>query len=248
MSWAAVAGAGVGLLGSAMSSNSNGGAGASSNSKQPWAAATPWLMQNLVQGQALQNQYATQPISARQQTSLNNQYAQSDYMRGLIPGLLQQLQSQPVGFDKKNATARPTAFNFNATGGGLGQNAISSVANAPAVAAAPASQFVQQDMGYSPQQQALVASGRSPWLLGGDASSLASAGGTGSYGAYHYGDNPAPGTQAYRDMQEFFLMGGNDPRGLSQFGVKPPAGLGNLWGGTSSGSGVSSSAPTGNDY
>ena len=93
-------GAAIGAVGGLLSADkkSGGGAGSSSSNREPWAMAVPWLLQNLNQGSALQSQYQAQPISARQRASLDNQYAQSDYMRGLIPGLLGQLQGQPVGF------------------------------------------------------------------------------------------------------------------------------------------------------
>ncbi|VTU34120.1 hypothetical protein [Variovorax sp. RA8] len=225
-------GAAIGAVGGLLSadSKSGGGAGSSSSNREPWAMAVPWLLQNLNEGSALQSRYQAQPISARQRASLDNQYAQSDYMRGLIPGLLGQLQRQPVGFDKKNPNARAQAWDWNTMAGGLGQRSVQGMQSRPEPIPEPERKFVQQDMGYSPVQQALIDSGRSPWLMGGDPSALASVGATGGYGAYRYGDTPTPGTQAYRDMQEFFLMGGNDPRGLSQFGVRPMAGPGGFLG------------------
>lgn len=227
-------GAAIGAVGGLLSADkkSGGGAGSSSSNREPWAMAVPWLLQNLNQGSALQSQYQAQPISARQRASLDNQYAQSDYMRGLIPGLLGQLQGQPVGFDKANRTARPKAWDWNALTSGLGQRSVQGMQSQPQPIAEPEKKFSQQDMGYLPIQQRLIDSGRSPWLMGGGPDSLRSAAPTGGYGAYRYGDNPQPGTAAYRDMQEFFLMGGNDPWGISQFGVKAPAGPGAFYGNT----------------
>lgn len=240
MSWYAVGGAAISLVGNELSSDKNGGAGTKNSSSEPWAMAQPFLMQNLAQGQALQSQYAAQPFSARQNAAYDNAYGLSDYGRQLVPSLLSQMGSQPVGFDKNNRGARPKAWDWNALASGLGQRPVSGVTDPPPAPKADDREFVQQDMGYSPQQQYLVDSGRSPWLLGGDPSGLMSTSSTGGYGAYRYGDTPKPGTKAYRDMQEFFLMGGNDPRGLSQFGVRPMAGPGGLLG--NSGDSVGGSA------
>ncbi|OUM01746.1 hypothetical protein [Variovorax sp. JS1663] len=217
-------GAAIGAVGGLLSSESKsgGGAGSSSSAREPWMMAVPWLLQNLNQGQALQQQYQAQPISARQRAALDNQYAQSDYMRGLIPGLLGQLQGQPVGFDKKNLSARPTAWDWKTTAGGLGQRSVQDLQSQPEAIKEPEKKFSQQDLGYTPQQQALIDSGRSPWLMGEGTYLLGPPGtqGNGGYGAYRYGDTPQAGTPAYRDMMEFFLMGGNDPANLA------PAGLG----------------------
>lgn len=242
MAWIAAGGALLGAYMNSQSGGKGGGSGGQSSERTPWAAAQPWLMQNLAQGQGLQNQYAARPISAQQRTALDNTYAQSDYMRGLIPGLLQQLQTQPVGYDRANPTARPKAWDWQTIAGGLGQRRIAGVQDAP-LPPPPAAQFVQQDMGYTPQQQALLDSGRSPWLMGYGQNLLDNSPGAarGGYGAYRYGDTPKPGTQAYRDMQEFFLRGGNDPSGLSALGVQryaPPLGW---FGGTTSGDSIGGS-------
>jgi hypothetical protein len=92
--------------------------------------------------------------------------------------------------------------------------------------------FMQQDMGYTQQQQALINAGLNPYMmghtqvLGGQGSS------NGGYGAYRYGDQPQPGTPAYRDMMEFFMRGGNDPLGLSPggLGIQRMAGPGGSYG------------------
>ena len=62
MTWGAVAGAAVGVVGSAMSSGggsqTNGGAGTTTSTKAPWLQATPWITNNMTSGQALQSQLA----------------------------------------------------------------------------------------------------------------------------------------------------------------------------------------------
>lgn len=241
MPWGAVAGAVVSYgLNSMGGQDKNGGAGTTTNSKEPWAAAQPWLMQNLQQGQALQNQYTAQPFNAQQQQAYANNYAQSDYMRSLVPSLLGQIQGQQVGFDRSNPTAKPTAFDWNAgllsSGGGGGQGSMTGAQAAQDAADAAAaaakkkttSDFVQFNPGLANAGAASQLGG----LLGGDTTSsfgmpvnqatqdlarqnfMPLAGGAG-YGEFKYGQAmPERGTQAYRDMQEYLSYGGYDPFNL----------------------------------
>lgn len=239
MSWGAVAGAAVGVVGSAMSDSGGGGGGQSqSTSKQPWMPATPWLMNNLAQGQTLQSQYQNQPFNAQQQQAYGNQANQSAYMRAAVPNLLRQMQGQQIGFDRANPNARPAAFNWDGLlaaskegqaaaqqqGGLLDMLNSGGAVNSSLTPMAPppkkeeAGTFTQQTVGWSPQQQALVDSGRSPWMLGGGPDSFVAGNqafqGDGGYGEFRYGmDVPKAGTKAYRDMQEYFLNGGLDPYG-----------------------------------
>lgn len=204
MSWGAVIGAGAGLLGSAMSSDKNGGAGTQTQSKEPWAPAQPWLMQNLLQGQMLQNGYTANPFSPRQTAAYDNSYAQSDYMRDLIPGLLDQMQDQPVGFDPANPTARPKAWDWNAlagAGGGLGQRSVLG-------AAAQAAPVAKEDTLGDFIQQNGVVSGMNMTGTGGGFGLM----GNGGFGSFKYGmAAPKAGTKEYRDMTEYFNYGGSDP-------------------------------------
>lgn len=204
MSWGAVITVGGGLLAGAMSDgDKNGGAGTQTQSKQPWAPAQPWLMQNLLQGQQMQNQLTAEPFSPRQRAAYDNSYAQSDYMRDLIPSLLGQMQDQPVGFDPANPLARPKAWDWNAlagTGKGLGQR---SVLDEAAQSAAPKK---EESLGDFIQQNGVVSgmnmTGTSPTGLMGN----------GGFGAFKYGmAAPKAGTKEYRDMSEYFANGGADP-------------------------------------
>jgi len=237
MPWGAAVGAGIGLLGDAMKNDKNGGAGTQTQSREPWAPAQPWLLSNIVQGQGLQSQYAAQPFSPKQQAAYDNSYAQSDYMRGLIPSLLTQLQGQPIGFDPSNPTAKPKAWDWNALAdGALGQRSVSNATAAPAPAPA------QQNLGDFIQQNDVL-SGMTMTGMG-DNGLL----GTGSYGSFKYGmATPKPGTQAYRDMSEYFNMGGADPNNLygrqaSAYQLPPANPLSYLW---SSGSGSHNYGTTG---
>lgn len=206
MSWGAVVGGGISLIGSAMSSDKNGGAGTQSSSREPWAPIQPWLMTNALQGMGLQGQYMTQPFSPRQQAAYDNSYAQSDYVRELIPSLLGQMQQQPLGFDPANPLARPKAWDWNAIGDGANGLGQRSVLNA---AAAPAEQKKEESLGDFIQQNDV--------LSGMNMTGQSSSGGllgSGGFGTFRYGMDVKPGTKEYRDMQEYFLMGGVDPNGL----------------------------------
>lgn len=119
MSWGAVAGAAVGVIGGAMNKDKKGGAGTTTASKDPWMDSAPWLRQLLSQGQHYNENYASNPFSQAQQVAYNNQAGLSDGVRQLIPGLLGQLSGSQVGFDPSNPTARPQSFDFSSI---LGQN------------------------------------------------------------------------------------------------------------------------------
>jgi len=229
MPWGAVAGAvasyGLNQLNKPSSASSSLGAGTTQDTKAPWAAAQPWLTQNLQQGQALQNQYAAQPFSAQQQQAYNNQYAQSDYMRSLVPSLLNQMQGQPGGFDISNPTAtKQNAWNWNtgllgsdAAGGAQGSMTTAQAAQAAADAAAktkkPSGDFTQQG-----------AVSWNPFAGNPDSTAIKSQF-TGGYGDFKYGDQPKAGTQAYRDMMEYVSYGGADPLNIYSWNQAAPGGL-----------------------
>jgi hypothetical protein len=231
MTWGAVAGAAVGVVGSALTSkggsDKNGGAGTQTVNRDPWLEAQPWIKSNLASGQALQNQYTAQPFSDRQQQAYQNQSNQSDYMRAVIPSLLGQISSQQVGFDRSNPNARPAAFNFNGTGG-AGGGLLSMLNSAPTAAAnlnpapaapKPAGDFVNFQQTPANQFAGAWINPESTRLLtdGGAAMRaqfLQNNGGAG-YGEFKYGmEIPKQGTKAYRDYMEYKAYGGADPYGL----------------------------------
>ena len=250
MPWGAAIGA-VGAIASAsMANDKNGGAGASTQSKDPWMQATPWIMNNMQQGQNLQNQLTAQPFSQQQQQAYNNSYAQSDYMRNLVPSLLGQMQNQQVGFDRSNPTAREKAWDWaglmgsgtpNVSGAGSGSMQQAAAAQAAIDAAnrnktpADAGTFVNQ----SDILNGTNMSGLSQNAIGGLL-------GTGKYGAFTYGMNmPTPGTQAYRDMSEYFANGGGDPNNLYGRGTQTANPLAGLMSGGVASPGTSASAASG---
>jgi hypothetical protein len=214
MTWGAIGGAAVSVVGGALMSDGGGGgggggAGSSSQSRDPWMPAAPWLMNNLVSGQNLQNAYAAQPFSNAQNQAYNNQGNQSAYMRALVPDLLGQISGQTLGFDRSSPNARPSAFNFASDGTvkGLlaqmanGQNNSAPMQNTPQVAPP------KPEEGTFTQQGDML-SGMNMSGQNGDGSLL----GSGGYGTFKYGmPMPQPGTQQYRDMSAYFANGGLDP-------------------------------------
>lgn len=275
MTWGAIGGAAVGVVGNALMSDSGGGGGgqAQTTSKEPWMMAQPWIMNNMVQGQNLQNRYAANPFNAQQQQAYQNQANQSAYMRAAVPSLLRQIQGQQVGFDRSNPNARPNAFSFDGllaaakdgqagaaaqqgglldmlNGGGAVNSSLTPLAEAPKKE--EDKQLIQQDMGYTPQQQRLLDAGLNPYMMGYTQtvqSGINGGLGNGRYGSYTYGQQVQPGTPAYRDMMEYFMMGGNDPWNLAPggLGTKRLGPYADQNAGTNNGDGVSSSS-TGNDY
>jgi hypothetical protein len=100
------------------------GGGSQTVSKEPWAAAAPWLKQQIQTGQDLQGYYQNNPFNALQQQAYGQLFGQNNYLQNAIPGLLAQF-SQSQGFDRSNPMARPAAIQFPSaqgllTGGGVG--------------------------------------------------------------------------------------------------------------------------------
>lgn len=250
--WGAVAGAAVGVVGSALTSRggsqTNGGAGTQTQTKEPWLQAQPWIMNNLSQGQALQNAYQAHPFNDLQNQAFQNQANQSAYMRAAVPSLLGQISAQQVGFDRSNPNARPNAFNFDGlvSAAKAGQDAAQSQgllsmlqsapsnvnlnANTPQIPAPaqetskftnlnvtnPANAYLAQMLPGGAGIAGTMSPGAEGWL-----SQIRQQAGGAGYGTWKYGDPlPMPGTQQYRDMQEYFQYGGADPYKLYSGGMR----------------------------
>lgn len=219
MSWGAVAGAAVGVVGSALTSDKKGGAGTQTSTSEPWANAVPWLVHNLNTGLGLQHQYSQTPISAQQRRALDNSYGLSDAVRAGVPSLLAQFSGQPMGYDPKNPSARPQAFDYSSLLSSLA-NGGGSARQAPPPAPAPAPAPVASNF----TDQANTLTGEN--VIGIDPTTGEPMfGGSGGYGEWRYGSTPKAGSQAYRDMSEYFLRGGADPNGMysSLLGRAPAA-------------------------
>lgn len=231
MTWGAIGGAAVSVVGGALMSDGGGGgggggAGSQTASKEPWGPLQPWIMGNAISGQNLQNAYTAQPFSGLQNQAYANQNNQSAYMRAAVPSLLGQISGQQVGFDRSNPNLRPNAFSFdglmaaNKAGqgaasanqqqqagllamlnAGLGANSDPK-SNTPQIAPPPA-----PAQGTFMQQPGMV-TGMNYSGQGGPQGLM----GTGGYGTFKYGmEMPQPGTPQYRDMSEYFANGGADP-------------------------------------
>jgi len=133
-----------GLLGGMGGGSSQGGT--TTQSRDPWAAAQPWMQQNIATGQNLQNYYAQNPFNAQQLGAYKDLSQGNAYMKELVPSLLAQF-SQQQGFDRTNPQAKPKAINFNTQNLGFGNvpqqqqtapQAQAPVYMLPAPAAAPA--------------------------------------------------------------------------------------------------------------
>lgn len=166
MSWGAVAGAGIGLL----SSSGKSQGGTTTQSRDPWSVAQPWLIDNLTKGQNLQNYYAQNPFNAQQTGAYKDLSQGNAYMKELVPSLLQQF-SQSSGFDRTNPQAKPQAINFNTPNLGFGNVAPQQQSAAPAPAyqpqaAAPAAATPNMDDIYremTRRQDAEKANGSIGW-------------------------------------------------------------------------------------
>ena len=118
--------AGSALLG-ALSSGDKAQGGTTTESRNPWGPAQPWMQQQIATGQNLQNYYQQNPFNQQQLNAYSNLRQGTDYMNALTPSLLQQF-GQHRGFDRSNPRQGPAAFNFSANpgmGGNLGFGGVS---------------------------------------------------------------------------------------------------------------------------
>lgn len=112
MPWGAAIGAVGSIAAAKMGKDKNGGAGTSTASKEPWMGAQQNIYQSLGQGQALMEDYTANPFTQGQLNAYNNQYALSDAARQIVPGLLAQMNAQPLGYDPDNPKAKAKAYDF----------------------------------------------------------------------------------------------------------------------------------------
>lgn len=226
MSWAAVGGAAVSVVGGALMSDSKsgGGAGTTTASKEPWADAAPWLRDQIKTGQDLQTQYQQTPFNAQQLAAYGNMGRQTDYMNNLVPDLLGQISNQGLlGFDRSNPNRRVTPYTFNGSGNGMAGGAqtglLANLANPstvsqytsaanpePVAAPAPVAAAPSAFTAYDPSQTSLLDQARlslGPAFSGNTPMN-------GGLGSFNYGDAiPDKNTQKYLDYQNFLLAGGD---------------------------------------
>ena len=139
-----------GLLGGQSSQQSQ------TQQSQPWAPAQPWIQSNINSGQALQNAYQAQPLSAGQLGSYANSFGLTNNFRNTADSLVNQMNT-PTQFDRTNPLARSTPFNFSgagtsgasgAPGGNLGMGGMYPQVGQPSQATQPA----QSQFGYNAPQ------------------------------------------------------------------------------------------------
>ena len=106
--------AGLGLLGAASSGNTQ-----TTQNRDPWAAAQPWMISNLGLGQQLMKQYMENPLSDYQKQA----YANSANTNNLGRSLTNSLMGQMNGFTgwTRQHPGTVTPYNFSAGMGGGGQ-------------------------------------------------------------------------------------------------------------------------------
>lgn len=107
MSWGAVAGAAISVVGSSMS---DGGGGTTTQSSEPWGPAAPWLEDLIQQGRDLGGHYQANPFNRQQQTGYQNLFSDLDHFRNTIA---------PQGFDFNNRLMN-TNYQRGAAGAELG--------------------------------------------------------------------------------------------------------------------------------
>ena len=95
------------IIGGLTSKKSSSTPATQTASKDPWAPAQPWMLENIKQGQALQCQYQANPFSDLQKNSYSNQFQNTDQMRSLAQQLLGGL-GKPQAFDRNNPSVKPT--------------------------------------------------------------------------------------------------------------------------------------------
>ena len=144
MSWAAVAGAAIGAVGSIVSADSGGDT--STASKEPWKKAQPWIEDNIKTGQALQNYYAQNPFNSIQQGALDNTLSDvNPYRNNIAPGLMGFANKlMGTNYQRGNATGTSTnnagLLSGTSTGQSGAQGLLSSSGAFPTSFSVPAQQ------------------------------------------------------------------------------------------------------------
>lgn len=99
------------ILGAALGGIFGGSDSKTTQNRDPWAPAQPWLLNNIASGQKLQNYYQQNPFSEAQKQAYSRQFDANDLVRQTIPGLTSQLSSSQM-FNRSNPTQGPSSLNF----------------------------------------------------------------------------------------------------------------------------------------
>lgn len=111
-------------LAAAVLGGSSSGSSQSTQTKDPWAAAQPWMMSNLGLGQNLQSQYAANPFSQAQQSAYTNAANGNANVRNMVNTIIPQLSNIPA-FDRSNPLNKPAPLNLS--GAAPGGNSAGSI-------------------------------------------------------------------------------------------------------------------------
>lgn len=125
MSWGIVASVGGSIVGGMLSDSGGGGGSSSTATKDPWAAADPWLRDLITQGQQLSGYYQKTPFNQIQQTGMQNALTDNDSLRQSVVPAMNQVANQFMGSNYQRQPVQRTAFNGGASaalpgGGGMG--------------------------------------------------------------------------------------------------------------------------------
>lgn len=107
----------AGAIGGAMISKKGASGGTTTQEKSPWEPALPWLQNQLVQGQVLQNQYQQNPFNAQQQQAYSNLFGDLDNFRSnVVPSLFNFANNAMSSGYQRQPLARPGMGGYGASG------------------------------------------------------------------------------------------------------------------------------------
>lgn len=135
-------------LAGALLGGSSSGSSQQTQTKDPWAAAQPWMKSNLGIGENLQAQYAANPFSDSQKSAYTNAANGNANVRNMVNTIIPQLSNIPA-FDRANPLAKPAPLNLSgAMGGGnsagsVGFSQPTVQANVPAQLQQAYQQYIQ---------------------------------------------------------------------------------------------------------
>ena len=130
MSMGIVAGAtsAIGSIAGALGSKKSSG-GTTTAERTPWEPAVPWLQNNLMQGQALQNYYQQNPFNEQQKQAYSNLFGDLDNFRANIaPGLYDKANGMMNSNYQRQSYARPGMAGYSNANGGLLQSPVAQAA------------------------------------------------------------------------------------------------------------------------
>lgn len=109
-----------GALGGAVSSKDGTSTTQQAQTRDPWAAAQPWMRDMIAQGQGLQQHYAANPFSHLQQQQYGNQFGLLNALNQMAPQFTANNNAMMQGYDRyadpktrSKPQFQPMSLNFN---------------------------------------------------------------------------------------------------------------------------------------